>query len=187
MNRPQRSKGHTCPWWLLFTFDNPLRRLVHNGEKMLAPYVQPGDTVLDLGCGMGYFSLPLARLVGDGGKVLAVDLQPQMLEGLRRRAVRASLKDRIDLRLSAANQINLREPIDFALAFWMIHEVRQPSALLDQIRQALRPGGRLLLVEPILHVSLRRFERTLDAALNLGFNMLGRPQVSLSRAALLAK
>ena len=81
-----QSSGHTCPWWLLFTFDNPLRRLIHDPEKILAPYVESGDAVLDVGCGMGYFSLGLAKLVGPEGKVIAADLQPQMLAGLKKRA-----------------------------------------------------------------------------------------------------
>ena len=48
---------HVCPWWLAYTFDNPLRRLVHNPEKMLQKFIKEGDTVVDIGCGMGYFSI----------------------------------------------------------------------------------------------------------------------------------
>lgn len=59
---------HTCPWWLLFTFDNPLRSLVQNPQKMLRPYVKQGDIVLDVGCGMGFFTLGLAELVGQDGR-----------------------------------------------------------------------------------------------------------------------
>jgi hypothetical protein len=45
-----------CPWWLCFTFDNPVRRLLHNPEQILGGLIQPGQTVADIGCGMGYFS-----------------------------------------------------------------------------------------------------------------------------------
>ena len=48
---------HVCPWWFAYTFDNPLRRLVHNPEKMLQKFIKEGDTVVDIGCGMGYFSI----------------------------------------------------------------------------------------------------------------------------------
>lgn len=187
MKSSQHSQGRTCPWWLLFTFDNPLRRLIHNGDRLLKTYVQPGDTVLDVGCGMGYFSLPLARLVGEGGKVLAADLQPQMLEGLKRRAQRAGLLARIEPRLSTTDNLQVRQDVDFALAFWMIHEVRNPASLLDQISQCLKPGGKLLVVEPILHVNQRQFQRMLDTARSLGFQSIGQPPVRLSRAALLAR
>ena len=59
---------HTCPWWFTWTFDNPLRRLVHDAHKMLEPYVVPGSRVADVGCGMGYFTVELARIRGAGGK-----------------------------------------------------------------------------------------------------------------------
>ena len=92
-----RPAGNVCPWWLCPTFDNPLRRLIHNPDRILAGLVRPGETALDLGCGMGYFSIPLARLVGPEGKVICVDLQEQMLAGVRRRAERAGVADRIRL------------------------------------------------------------------------------------------
>lgn len=64
-----------CPWWLAYTFDHALRRLIHRPEVILAGLVRPGQTVLDLGCGMGFFSLAMARLVGEQGRVICVDLQ----------------------------------------------------------------------------------------------------------------
>ena len=56
--------GRVCPWWFAYTFDNPLRRLLHNPRKILGPYVKEGDTAVDIGCGMGPFTVELARLVG---------------------------------------------------------------------------------------------------------------------------
>ena len=80
-----RPAGNICPWWLCPTFDNPLRRLIQDPDRILAGLVQPGETALDIGCGMGYFSIPLARLIGPEGSVICVDLQEQMLAGVRRR------------------------------------------------------------------------------------------------------
>ncbi len=71
----------TCPWWFLFTFDNPFRKIYQDPFTILTPYLKNGDTAVDLGCGMGYFSIPMAELVGDRGKVVAVDLQERMLPG----------------------------------------------------------------------------------------------------------
>jgi 2-polyprenyl-3-methyl-5-hydroxy-6-metoxy-1,4-benzoquinol methylase len=67
--------GHVCPWWLAYTFDNPIRKLFHKPQKMLSLYVKEGMSVMDVGCGMGFFSIGMARMVGDNGNVIAVDLQ----------------------------------------------------------------------------------------------------------------
>jgi ubiquinone/menaquinone biosynthesis C-methylase UbiE len=179
--------GHTCPWWLLFTFDNPLRKLIHDPEKILASYVMSGITVLDIGCGMGYFTLGLAKLVGEDGKVIAADLQEPMLMGLRKRANRAGLMDRIHLHQSTPSQIGVRESVDFALAFWMVHEVRQPNIFLGQIYELLRPEGKFMLVEPVIHVSRKAFEQTLSIAQANGFQVTGHPKVRASRAVVFSK
>ena len=60
------SSGHqgACTWWIAYTFDNPLRRLIHKPQKILGNYIKEGMTVMDLGCGMGHFSIGMAGLVG---------------------------------------------------------------------------------------------------------------------------
>lgn len=182
-----QTNGHTCPWWLIPTFDNPLRRWVHRPQQILGSYVRPGDRVLDVGCGMGYFTLPLARLAGPTGRVVAADLQPQMLEGLRRRAEKAGLLGQIQMVQCSPERIGVAGPLDFALAFWMVHEVRKPEPFLAEIRDALKPGGQLLVIEPVIHVTERAFEQTLTLAQGLGFRLEQRPHVRVSRAALLCK
>jgi ubiquinone/menaquinone biosynthesis C-methylase UbiE len=177
---------HYCPWWLIYSFDNPLRRLVHKPEVFLAPYVRPGATVLDIGCGMGYFSMALARLVGPDGRVISADLQPQMLDLLRRRAERQGLADRIIPRKCVVDDINVSEPVDFALAFWMAHEVPDPDRFFAQLRRCLKPGAKLYIVEPRIHVKLEALKRTIARAEGQGFKTWAWPKVRLSRAVVMA-
>jgi 2-polyprenyl-3-methyl-5-hydroxy-6-metoxy-1,4-benzoquinol methylase len=73
---------HVCPWWMAWTFDNPLRKLYQDPERILGSFVRDGMTVADIGCGMGYFSVAMAKMVGPGGRVLSVDLQEKMLQYL---------------------------------------------------------------------------------------------------------
>ena len=77
---------HVCPWWMAYTFDNPVRKLFHNPQKIFDAYIRVGMTVMDVGCGMGYFSRGMAKLVGTSEKVIAVDLQQKMLDIMLKRA-----------------------------------------------------------------------------------------------------
>jgi len=78
---------HVCPWWLGPLLASPVRKLVQDPARILAPHVREGMTVLEPGPGMGFFTIELARRVGPRGRVIAVELQPRMLAGLRRRGV----------------------------------------------------------------------------------------------------
>jgi ubiquinone/menaquinone biosynthesis C-methylase UbiE len=176
-----------CPWWLCYSFDNPLRRLFHDPERLLVPYVKPGMVAVDIGCGMGYFTISLAKLTGPGGKVIAVDLQQRMLDVLVRRAVKAGVADRIIPHRCEKESLGVEGPADFALAFWMAHEVPDKFRFFREIFDLLRQEGRLLLVEPKYHVMLGGFNRTLAVCREAGFRLLSEPAVALSRAVLLGK
>jgi ubiquinone/menaquinone biosynthesis C-methylase UbiE len=98
-----------CPWWLGPLLASPLRRLMYDPAKVVAAYIHEGMTVLEPGPGMGFFTLELVRRVGASGRVVAVDVQPRMLDGLRRRAARAGLLERIDIRLASADSMGLTD------------------------------------------------------------------------------
>ena len=182
-----RMNDRVCPWWMCYTFDNPLRRLVHDPGRLLEPYVKPSMTTVDIGCGMGYFTMGMAKRVGPGGKVIAVDLQQEMLATLERRARRAGLSDRIVPHRCRPDSLGVEEPADFALAFWMAHEVKDKPRFFAQISAFLKPGGCLLLVEPRFHVARSHFERTVEVCRAAGFRLLGEPAVALSHAVLMEK
>lgn len=179
-------KSAVCPWWLLPTFDNPLRRLIQNPYRILGALVRPGDTVVDLGCGMGYCSIPLAQLVGPQGQVICIDVQQQMLDGLRRRAEKAGVLSNITLHRCEPARLGIPEPADFVLAFWMLHEVPDQRAFLTEVQAHLKPTGRFLLVEPIGHVGGQAFRRSIETAELVGLVIVDKPAVVASRSALFA-
>lgn len=178
---------HVCPWWLAYSFDNPLRRRLHPADRLFAGLVGPGQTAVDVGCGMGHFTLGLARLVGPEGRVVAVDLQPKMLDRVRRRAERAGLLSRIRLHQAGRSSLELRLEADFVVASWMVHEVPDQPAFLREVAGLMRPGARFFLAEPRGHVKPAEFERTVRLAAEAGLVEERRPSVAMSRAVVLVK
>ena len=179
--------NHVCPVQYAGLLTGTVRRLFNHPKRILRPLVAAGDTVVDLGCGPGFFTLPLAEMVGDGGRVIAVDVQQGMLDLLRARAETAGLDSRIQTYLATPDAPLAIGPADLVLAFWVLHEAPDQERLLADAHGLLRPGGRLLLVEPIGHVSKTGFAAALALAQAMGFALLGRPRVGLSRAAVLQR
>jgi SAM-dependent methyltransferase len=180
-----------CPWWIGYLLASPLRHwLGQDPVEILSPYVREGMTVLEPGPGMGFFTIPLAHLVGPSGRVIAIDMQPKMIEGLKRRAAKASVLDRIDARVTSAETMgisDLQGKVDFVLAFAMVHEFPDAAKFFAEAAQALKPGGTLLLAEPRGHVSDEAFDRELAAAAAVGLGSSARPVISRSHASLLRK
>lgn len=175
--------GHICPWWFAYTFDNRLRYLFHQPEKILAQYVAKGMTALDVGCGMGFFAIGLARLVGDTGRVIAADVQPQMLAALQKRSEKAGVASIIRPHKSDPNNLAINTPVDFILAFWMVHEVPEPDVFFQQMSDCLKPDGKMLIAEPRIHVSSRRFREIVALAEASGLKYCETPKIKLSRSA----
>jgi len=177
---------HICPWWLAYTFDNPLRLIFHNPAKILGDYVHAGMTVLDVGCGMGFFSIGLARLVGKSGCVIAADVQPKMLRTLQKRSKKAGVANTIRLHQCEPGQLAVDTPVEFILAFWMVHEVPDLKIFFHQTRSCLKPNGKMLIAEPRFHVSTRCFQKILESAQACGLNAYDTPSIQFSRSAVLS-
>jgi ubiquinone/menaquinone biosynthesis C-methylase UbiE len=116
-------------------------------EVIQAMGLRDGDVVADIGCGTGYFSRPMARAVAPRGRVYAVDIQVQMIGFLRRRFqeegltnVEPVLGENDDPRLPPGS-------LDWILLVDVYHELQQPKAMLAKMREALKPGGRVALLE----------------------------------------
>jgi ubiquinone/menaquinone biosynthesis C-methylase UbiE len=109
--------------------------------------LKPGQAICDMGCGNGYYTLKMAKIVGREGRVLAVDVQPEMLHMLELRAKERRIGNvepvsgtLVDPRLPAGE-------LDLILCVDVYHEFSHPEPMLAAMRKALKPRGRLVLVE----------------------------------------
>lgn len=109
--------------------------------------VQRGSTVADIGAGSGYFTTRLARAVGSGGKVYAVDIQQGMLDLLQKTLARDRLTNVIPVLGAVDNPRLPAEALDLVLMVDVYHEFSAPQTMLQHMKRALKPGGRLVLLE----------------------------------------
>lgn len=117
-------------------------------DRMLdALKIQPGQTVADIGAGAGYTSLRLSKRVGPTGTVLATDVQAPMLAMLADNARAAGVTNIKPIRSTQAETRLPDSQVDLALMVDVYHEASDPEALLQGLKKALKPGGRLVLVE----------------------------------------
>ena len=121
----------------------------------MAPYVKKGFTVIDIGPGMGYFTIPLLKLVGKDGAVIALDIQEKMLALLKRRAVKAGVAERLVTHLAEPDAFGLEEKADFILVFWMLHEVPDQLDFFNRLKKIMKSNARVLVVEPKIHMRRR--------------------------------
>jgi len=184
----ENQKIRVCPVELANSLDSKIRRWVQNPQKILAPYIKEGMTVLDIGCGPGFFSIELAKLVGEDGKVIAADLQQGMLQKLDDKIRGTALEGRIKLAKCENDNINISEAVDFILTFYMVHEVPDKNTFFKQLYEVLKDQGQYLLVEPkLFHVSKKEFQSTIALAQNNGFKTSPGPKLFASRSAILRK
>jgi FkbM family methyltransferase len=128
--------------------DRPERAAEENPDRAISVLrVAKGSTVADIGAGSGYMTVKLARKVGPEGRVYAVDIQPGMLELVKKRIDKARL-DNVTVVLGAVDDPRLPEQaLDLALMVDVYHELSQPQVMLRRLRDAIKPDGRLVLVE----------------------------------------
>ncbi|HKQ13378.1 MAG TPA: class I SAM-dependent methyltransferase [Steroidobacteraceae bacterium] len=109
--------------------------------------IKPGQTIADLGAGSGYFSFRIAPLVGPTGKVLAIDIEPTMLDTIAQRASREHVTNITTVRSSARDPNLAPHSVDLLFMVDVYHELEYPYEVMTKVRAALKPGGRVALVE----------------------------------------
>ena len=111
--------------------------------------VAPGSVIADVGAGQGFFTVRLSKAVGDSGRVYAVDISQQALRSLRTRVEQEGLRN-VQIVEGAVDDPKLPEnTLDAALIVNAYHEMTEHQAMLAHLRKALKPTGRLIIVEPI--------------------------------------
>jgi len=179
--------NRVCPVERAGSLDNRIRRWLQNPQKILGAYIEEGMTVLDVGCGPGFFSIDMAQMVGESGRVIAADLQEGMLEKLRDKIKGTELEGRITLHKCEEDKTGVCENVDFILLFYVVHEVPNKEEFFNEIVNILKPNGQIFIIEPPFHVSKTAFEETVRKAREAGLTEVERPKVFISKTAILKK
>jgi ubiquinone/menaquinone biosynthesis C-methylase UbiE len=158
------------PW-----LDRLEREDQEKSSKLLdALELRDGETVVDLGAGSGYFTFRIAPKVGRAGKVLAVEIQDEMLQKIRQRAQALKITNVEAVKGSEADPKLPVKRADLVLMVDVYHELAYPFEVITKIREALKPGGRVFVVEfrkedPAVHIkevhkmSVEQIKREMNA------------------------
>jgi ubiquinone/menaquinone biosynthesis C-methylase UbiE len=125
-------------------FDDPERRKWQDPEAILSGIgVKPGVTFADIGCGGGFFALPAARMAGEKGKVYGLDASAAAIAGLEEQATREGLKN-LHLTVGRAEEaVICRHCADIVFIGIALHDFQDPSRVLANMRNIIKPTGRL--------------------------------------------
>jgi ubiquinone/menaquinone biosynthesis C-methylase UbiE len=180
-----KNSSKVCPVERAGALDLSIRRLFQNPTKILKPYLNPGDKVLDFGCGPGFFTFDIASLVGESGLVIAADLQTGMLEIVEKKITARDMQNRIQVHKCEESSIGLNDTVDFILAFYMIHELPDQEQTFTEFKKILNPNGKILIIEPDFHVTKNDFDNMLLRLKKTGFKIINRPKFFFSRSVVL--
>ena len=119
----------------------------HPDAALDALRLKPGMVVADVGAGTGYMTLRLAKRVGPSGKVYGEDVQPEMLRRLRQNASKAGFENIEEVLGTESDPKLPAGKLDLILLVDVYHEFSQPQVMVRKMREALKPDGRLVLLE----------------------------------------
>ncbi len=178
---------HVCDAQHAKYLDISIRKWFHNPYKMFQGLIKSGDTVVDIGCGPGTFTIEMSHMAGETGGVVAVDLQQEMLNMCKVKAEKKGLSTKIKLHKCDSDKIALDVQADFILAFYMVHELPDQAAFFKEVAAMLKPGGLFLMVEPIFHVTKQDFKQQTALAQQYGLSVDEERKITFSKSVVLKK
>jgi ubiquinone/menaquinone biosynthesis C-methylase UbiE len=182
-----KTRHFVCPAACAFGLDIFIRKYIHNPKKILGKFIKEGMTVLDFGCGPGFFTLPVAEMVGETGRVIAADLQDGMLDRLKSKIKGQEIGERIVLHKSSEDKIGIEEKVDLVIAFYVVHELTDRENFFTEAFLLLKFGGKLLYIEPSIEVSMDEFMEGKEIAERAGFKVGENIKVIFSKGLALEK
>jgi ubiquinone/menaquinone biosynthesis C-methylase UbiE len=166
-----RRRSLPCPVWLrwLVEMENPFARVARSTVVVSHLDLEPGMSVLDLGCGPGRLTLPIARAVGPTGQVIAADIQEGMLERVRKKAQAAGLHNIRCIRAAAgAGELGPMR-VDRAVLAAVLGEIPDRPSALREIAAVLKPGAVLSITELVFDPHYQSRSAVLELARAAGF------------------
>ena len=177
--------GHLHPLEKARALESPLRTLIQDPRRILRNHIRPGMTVLDLGCGTGYFTLVMAELLEMKGKVIAAEVQKGMLEILERKLRGSEYRRLVQIHNNQESTLGLTEKVDFVLAFYSLHEMRYLDDILLEMKGILKPEARVWISEQIFHVPGSAFKTMIRKLEHIGLEICERPKLLISRTVIM--
>jgi SAM-dependent methyltransferase len=171
--RDRYGRGGPIPFSQAGTLRHPLRPLLHPVRATLEKFrFKPGDTVLELGPGIGYFTVEASRMVGPRGTLLCLDLQPEMIGALRRRLDESNVTN-THLTVGDATRLPLADSsVDAAYLVTVLGEIPDRPRALAELRRVLRPGGALSISESLTDPDYQLEDSVKDLCRASGFELL---------------
>lgn len=165
------------PYWARMTLNNPLRRRLINRDKLVREAgVTLGSNVLEIGSGVGFFTEYLAKYAGKEGKVFAQDVEPRMIDTLKKRMEEFTISENIVLMLSPSTKLDLPDKsIDVVFTANVFEEIEKEGFIdstITEIDRICKHGGYLFYMEHMHGVGLERINNTISMLEKAGFQRM---------------